>query len=157
MKHLVITSLLAISTVGCAREQTRADSAQPVASMAEVQDILAAHDAAWNAHDPERLTDVYTADGTLVTPGGTRAEGRDALLEVFSSPSPTKQTQSKTKLDAVQWIADDLVVIDATQTLTGPGAEQLGVHEAKLTAVAQFVDGEWKLVVARPFVPWKGN
>jgi uncharacterized protein (TIGR02246 family) len=114
--------------------------------------LLEAHDASWNAHDPQRIAELFVQEGTLVTPVGTRVEGREALAELFASPGPTKQTTSVTRVDAVQFLGDDLALIDAHQTLSGPGVEQLGSNEARLTAVVRRVDGQWLFVAARPFV-----
>jgi uncharacterized protein (TIGR02246 family) len=155
MKHLSIRSealLTLLCTPGCLTSHVSADSALPAANVDDFSALARAHDAAWNAHDPQMQASLFAEHGTLVTPIGTRVEGRDALLKSFSLPGPTKQTSSSMRIDAVQWLAHDLVVIDASQTLTGPGVEILGASEARLTAVVRRVGGEWLFEVARPFV-----
>ena len=129
-----------------------ADNAPASIAAPDVATVLEAHDAGWNAHDSDHLADLFVADGTLVTPTGTRVQGREALAELFASPGPTKQTTSVTKVEAVQFLADDMAIVDARQTLSGPGVEQLGSSEARLTAVLRLVDGQWRIVAARPSV-----
>lgn len=112
--------------------------------------LLEAHDEAWNAHNPDAMTALYTPEASVVTPTGKRYEGTDALHECFAAPGPTKQTTSSTRLDAVQWLGPDVALIDATQTLSGPGVEVLGVGEAHLIGVVERRDGAWKFAAARP-------
>lgn len=66
-------------------------------------DALAeAHDHAWNRHDAAAMAALFAPDATLVTPRGTRVEGREALAEVLGQPGPTKQTTSTTRFVGVQ-------------------------------------------------------
>lgn len=150
-KTLLVAAFAPFLGLACA-SAPRADAAPASVQAPDVASILEAHDAGWNAHDPEQLAGLFVADGTLVTPTGTRVEGHDALVELFASPGPTKQTTSVTRVESVQFLEDDLVILDAHQTLSGPGVERLGASEARLTAVLRLVDGEWRFVAARPSV-----
>lgn len=118
---------------------------------------MARSDDAWNAHDPDSLAGLFVADGTLVTPDGRLVEGRAALRELYASPGPTKQTTSTSELVSVKVIGDGLAVIDATQTLRGPGVELLGASEARLFAVIRESDDGWRFVAARPSVPGRAT
>lgn len=146
------TVLLAtLSAFSCATP--RSDTRSPAShSRDAIVELVEAHDTAWNAHDPAALAALFADRGTLVTPRGNRIEGRAALRDSLGEPGPTKETSSSSRLDAVQWLAEDLALIDASQTLSGPGVEVLGVAEAKLVAVVQRIDGEWRFVAARPHV-----
>jgi uncharacterized protein (TIGR02246 family) len=126
--------------------------ASPPSDPSGVQALVRDMDTAWNAHDPDRMLALFGEDATLVTPTGTRAEGRPQIAALLAQPSPTAQTRSRTRVDAVQWLRDDLVLIDAVQTLEGPGVAQVGAAEAALVAVARRTDGRWVLVSARPRV-----
>lgn len=150
-------SVFAILTVAACAGASSADLASPsTPDRAGVQAAIDAHDTAWNAHDPSALAGLFAPQGTLVTPTGNRLEGHDALQASFAQPGPTTQTQSASQIDGVQWLADDLVLVDARQTLSGPGVEMLGVSEANLVAVLRRVDGDWKFVAARPYIPARG-
>jgi uncharacterized protein (TIGR02246 family) len=140
--------LLFAILAACACEQNTPSSSNE----AGLVELIEAHDDAWNAHDPTALAALFADDGTLVTPRGDHIQGRDALEVSFAEPGPTKQTQSSARLDRVQWLADDLALIDATQTLSGPGVARIGASEAKLVAVARRIDETWRFVAARPIV-----
>ena len=155
MKLLATAVLIAICLPGCAGS-SRADTAEPAAAVdvrSAAEALATAHDSAWNAHDPDQLVALFEAEATLVTPSGTRLQGADALRESFAAPGPTKQTTSTTVVDGVQSLGNDLVLIDATQTLSGPGVEVLGTDTARVVIVARASAGSWKIVSARPFVP----
>jgi uncharacterized protein (TIGR02246 family) len=137
--------LLFAVLAACACEQ----SAAPASDEAGLLELIDAHDEAWNAHDPTALAALFEDGGTLVTPRGDHIQGRDSLQQSFAQPGPTKQTRSSSRLDRIQWIADDLVLIDATQTLSGPGVARIGAAEAKLAAVARRVDATWRFVAVR--------
>jgi uncharacterized protein (TIGR02246 family) len=160
MKQLPIALLLSFSLPACAASPSRTDTAASYAQSSEpsstplhVSALIEAHDAAWNAHDPDALAGLFVADGTLVTPTGTRVEGLQALRANFAAPSPTKQTTSSTEVLGVQPVDDDLAVIDVRQTLSGPGVETLGTDQAHAVLVVRAVDGTWKIVSARPYIP----
>lgn len=143
MKRTTTALIASLTLFACADTSSVRDNAP-------LEALLAAHQEAWNTHDVDRTMALFADDATLVTPMGTRAVGAAAIRDVMAAPSPTKQTTSVMELEAVQWLSDDLVVIDAKQTLAGPGVAVLGASEAKLVAVARRVDDSWKLVAARP-------
>lgn len=113
-----------------------------------VSRLISAHDAAWNKHDAKALASLFTGDATVVTPAGRRAVGDAAILAMFAEPGPTKKSTSSTRVVAVQKIADDLVLVDAVQSLQGMPE---GPAEATLIAVLRRgADGGWRFVSARP-------
>lgn len=144
--------LLALLGLFACSSASSADSIAPLArDTGPIVALVAAHDAAWNAHDAAALAALFAPEASLVTPRGTRAEGSTAIERIFAQPGPTHQTESRSKLEAVQWLDDDFAVVDVHQTLSGPGVEILGASEAKLVAVVGRFDGDWKLLAARPF------
>jgi len=144
---------LPVALFGCASSPRSADTALPEPDREALPAAIAAFDAGWNEHDPDALAALLTDDAVTVTPRGTRVEGRAAHHDMYAAPGPTKQTQSTSTIDGVQWLADDLVLVDAQQTLDGPGTEALGANQARAVIVLRW-DGEaWKTVAARPFVP----
>jgi uncharacterized protein (TIGR02246 family) len=151
MKRIQVLLLLCFPALGChpARDSERA----PSASAAVLEELFAAHDQAWNRHDAQAMAALFSPDGTLVTPSGTRVEGHDALVSLFSQDGPTKSTSSVTRIDAVQWLSEDLVIVDATQHVSGPGTEDASGVDAQLVAVVRQVDDAWQIAAARPYVP----
>jgi uncharacterized protein (TIGR02246 family) len=146
-KTLSVAVLGLFVVSGCAAQPDR--SAQ--SSQTGLEALIEAHDAAWNAHDPDAMTALYAESGTLVTPIGTRVVGHDALRKLFASPGPTKQTTSKTEIDAVQWLDDDVALLDARQTLSGPGVEIIGSSEAAAVLIVERRGDAWEIVAARPY------
>lgn len=143
-----------MSLVGCAATAvtpTAATTATAPRSPSELEALIAEHDRAWNAHDPDALAALFVADGSLITPAGEQVQGRPALRALFASPGPTKQTRSRCQLDGVRFLAHDLALIDVTQTLSSPSADMDG-KRARLVAVARQEGGQWRFVAARPFV-----
>ena len=120
-------------------------------STAELAELMVAHDNAWNAHDPDAMVALVTEDATVIAPQGKRVQGHEALRELYASPGPTKQTTSRTRIDSVQWLTEDIALVDATQSLSGPGVAMMGVSEAHVVAVAKRVDGQWRFSAVRPF------
>ena len=116
----------------------------------DVTKLLADQDAAWSKHDAAAFAALFTDDATCVSPMGTRATGKTELVALFSQPGPTKKTSSSTVLLAVQALSADLFLVDARQTLSGPGVAELGGNTANLTAVVKRVDGKMRFVAARP-------
>lgn len=149
----ILATALVLTLSACANDaQSTTDApAGAAARQGEIEQLLADHQVAWNAHDADGLAAQFADDGTLVTPTGNRVAGRDAIRQVMASPGPTKQTQSRVELDGVQWLGEGLAVVDATQTLTGPGVDQLGTDRAKLVAVVRRDADGWQFVAARPF------
>ncbi len=146
MKNLFIALALILAPSACS-------SSTPKARTIDLAALAEAHDAAWNRHDPEAMAALFAEDGTLVTPRGTRAEGQQELLTLLSQPGPTRETTSTTRFGDVQWLADDLVLLDGVQTLDGPGVEQMGgASEAHVVAIARHVGDDWRLVAARPYM-----
>lgn len=144
---------IALLFTACATSPRQADTASPEPDRAGLQTVVDDLDAAWNAHDPDQHMALIADDAVTVTPMGTRVEGRAAHEKMYASPGPTKQTQSKTTIQGTQWIADDVVLLDLQQTLTGPGVEQIGTDTADVVVVVRWDGTSWKVVAARPFVP----
>jgi uncharacterized protein (TIGR02246 family) len=96
------------------------------------------------------MLSLMAPDATLVVPSsGRRYVGHAELSKVLGVPGPTRQTQTEMKLVAVQWLGDDLALLDVDQTLTGPGTRKVG-HHARVVVVARRVGGRWLAAAVRP-------
>jgi len=138
--------------MACAGSVRNADTPVPQPDRQGLQAAVDAFDAGWNAHDPAVLTAMMTDDAVTVTPFGNRVEGQQAHRQLYASDGPTKQTQSKTTIGGIQWLADDLVLLDLHQKLEGPGVEQLPSDTASAVLVLRWDGGDWKSSAARPYV-----
>lgn len=139
------------SSAGSA-DDPRAERRSQAEVRSEIESLGQSIEDAWNAHDAEAHAALFLPEATLVTPMGSRVSGRGDILAMFSSPGPTKQTSTEIEIEAIEILGPDLVFFDAVQTLSGPGTEAVGT-QARLAAVARRVDGEWRLLAARPCVP----
>ena len=145
----IVVSISVVAALGCGAPAPSPATRRSAQTARELGRLPRQHALAWNAHRPDAFAALFTPDATLVTPSGTRAEGRSALLEVFARPSPTSESSSTTRIEAHQWLADDLLLIDAVQTVEGPGDER---GEARLVAVVRREGDGWRFVAARPYV-----
>jgi uncharacterized protein (TIGR02246 family) len=107
-------------------------------------------DAAWNEHNAEKQVALFAQGGVLVTPTGTRAEGRAELLKVSGGKGPTGQTTSLSHIDGIQDLGQGLVVVDLTQTLEGPGTQVVGT-KAQAVAVLREEGDAYKALSVRVF------
>ncbi len=150
------SSLLALALVPAALAacagSPHADTAAPQPDGDALATAIEAFDAGWNEHDAATLTGLMADDAVTLTPRGVRVAGPTEHRSMYESDGPTKQTQSKTSIQGVQWLADDLVLLDLQQTLQGPGVEQLGSDSARAVTVLRWDGTTWKIVAARPFV-----
>lgn len=147
------TTLLAVSlALGCAGSPDVAPPAVPAAIVpADLDSLAVAHDAAWNAHDPDALAALFVDQAVVVTPVGRRVEGRAAVRELFAEPGPTKQTTSSSRVDSVRAIDGEHAFVTMTHTLSGPGVEQIPSPQARLVGLARRSDRSWQLVEAHVF------
>jgi uncharacterized protein (TIGR02246 family) len=155
MKSTQSTPLGALITaafigIGCASAPRPAGPAAPI-QPAAFDPLFAEFDSAWNAHDAARLAELFVVDGNCVTPGGRRAVGRAALTEMFAAPGPTKSTTSISHADSARPVGPDLAFVTGSQTLSGPGVEQIGSSRGGMVGLAREIDHKWRFVEVHAF------
>jgi uncharacterized protein (TIGR02246 family) len=154
MKSTDSTALAIIAAafmgIGCASAPRPAAPAAPI-QPAALDSLFAEFDSAWNAHDAARLAELFVVDGNCVTPRGRRAVGRAALTEMFAAPGPTKATTSSSHADSARPVGPDLAFVSGSQTLSGPGVEQLGSSRGGMVGLARQVDHKWRFVEVHAF------
>jgi len=123
---------------------------------ADLQRVFDAHAGAWNAADAEQMAGAYAADGRLLDPFGGVADGVDAVTARFAEIHATvmRGTTTECTVETVRPLADQLAVVDGTQTvdgITAPDGTRLPELSLHFTAVLRHDGDEWRIVECRPY------
>ena len=120
----------------------------PQNSVSAFHDKLA---AAWSANDGATFAGFFTEDGSLINPFGERADGRQALIAMYTEyfGGMLKGTTASISLTHTRPVGPDHVLADAEQTIhAADGNVLLALHVVNLLRR----DGdEWRLVDSRPY------
>lgn len=134
--------------------------AQPLPDQAKAKVVedsrkLAADFAkAWNAHDAKAMAQLFTRDGTLLTPMGQSAVGREDVQKLFTEMhgDAMKSSNLTVNVDSVRALRHDLVIMDTSNTLTGaapmPG-QRPAPEKSHAVLITQRQEGKWKVHAMR--------
>lgn len=102
---------------------------------------------AWNRGDPEAVAAQFAADGRLFTPFGDEHDGLDEVRQAYRYYFSTLLAGSQTRivLGQVRHLGGDLVIVDATQSISGP------IGDLHLTAIVRQSGDTAQLVEVRPY------
>jgi uncharacterized protein (TIGR02246 family) len=103
--------------------------------------------AAWNAADAVGLAAHYAPTGRLINPFGHVTDGREAIAAGFIGlfRGVLAGTSTTIEINSVRELAPGLVVVDGTQTLTGP------IPPPHVNAVVGQQDGTAEILECRPY------
>jgi len=116
-----------------------------------------AYDSAWNAADVTSLVAALTPDVVVVNPMGKRAQGQAEVGRVLGEflRGPGKGSRHKSVVLGIEFIGDDVAVVDGEATLEGT----TGISDASATPfVHRFTDvvvkrgGMWKVAHVRAYI-----
>lgn len=101
----------------------------------------------WNRGDADAVAATYAPDGRIITPFGDEHDGQLALRDSYASYFATllAGTQTSVRDLQVRPLDGDLVVVDATQSISG-------LPDMHVTAVVRRTGERAEIVEARPFV-----
>jgi len=120
--------------------------------MTRPEDLPAAFEVAWNAHDMEALGGLFEADATFVNRFATFRRGLEEIVELHRTIHETVYRGSvmANDLHAVDLIAPGVAVVHFWSHLTTSQAHPAGVHavETLLMAVLVERDGAWRIKAA---------
>jgi len=145
------------TTQGQAQTQAQAHKVEPLPDQAkakvisDTRKLAADFEKAWNDHDAKALSQLFTREGAIATAMGQSAVGREEVQKLFTEmhAGHMKDTQLSVKIDSVRELRPDMVIIDATNTLTSGTATQgraAGApEEAYSVLIAQRERGKWLL------------
>jgi uncharacterized protein (TIGR02246 family) len=109
-------------------------------------DIHAAVEQAFNAGDLDGLVGLYEKDARMVTPGGSVAEGVDAIREQWTgflamNGRMTLRTRFAVEMDDIALLRNDWSFASNDAQLASSAAE----------VVRRQSDGAWRYVIDHPF------
>ncbi len=116
-----------------------------------------AYDSAWNAGAVTSLVEALTPDVVVVNPMGKRAQGQAEVGRMLAEfvRGPGKGARHKSVVLGVEFIGDDVAVVDGEATIEGT----TGVSDASAAPfVHRFTDvvvkrgGVWKIAHVRAYV-----
>ncbi|MEO8381424.1 MAG: nuclear transport factor 2 family protein [Acidobacteriota bacterium] len=121
--------------------------------MTAIESLVARFCEAWNRHDVEELSLLWSEDGELVHPWGDRAVGRYAIRELLGREHASSMAGSTIRLTAEPArIGDGHVVADLHGVLDGVLAPNGRSYSLPHTISAMFVDdsGHWRIRAMAP-------
>ncbi len=122
----------------------------------EIQARIDEFTAAWNRHDTEQMSALWTEDGDLINPFGRKAEGRDEVRRLFADEHAgvMKQSKHEMKVASVRMVGE-VALVDMDSTVTGMRNPESGADlpplKLHIFAVMTKQDGKWMILSARPY------
>jgi uncharacterized protein (TIGR02246 family) len=124
---------------------------------AKVLAVWAEIDAAWNARDVERFSELYTEDSSFLFVDRRQGlEGRDAIHANFAAqfPRTPPELSHRTTISDTRTITDGVMtadgVVEILQTLPGSDQPEL-IRTFAIFALMRQVDGEWRIDALRVY------
>lgn len=108
---------------------------------------------AWNRHDVDALASLWTADGELNHPWGTRSVGRDAVHDALRSEHAGSMAGSRLDIRAIDARGDEHTLIaDLDGILTAVRAPNGRTYDLDHRMTAMFVrtGQEWQIRTMSP-------
>jgi uncharacterized protein (TIGR02246 family) len=114
--------------------------------------------AAWNAHDPKKMANMFAIDGDTMEPDGVVAKGRPEVEKHFATEhgGAFKNTELKLTVDSVWFINADTALVDGTYVVLGAvdaNGQPLPPRKGLLTSVLIREDGTWNVAASRSMIP----
>lgn len=118
----------------------------------EVRAVEARYDRAWSDGDLDGILALLTQDAVLVNPFGDVARGRDAIRAELSRffARGAKGTAHASSISRVEFVRDDVAVVDGTATITTTSDGSLALGHG-FTDVLVKGDGGWLLSQVRAY------
>lgn len=139
--------LLALSSPAATRAQSGGEGA-------EVRELAAGWERAWNAHDMKALAALVAEDVDLITVSGTRLRSRKEFEEDHAKSHRTVLRESVLTMNdpEVRFVRPDVAVAHVGWGITGvkgPGGEALRPQRGILTWVLERREGAWVIIASQ--------
>lgn len=116
---------------------------------------------AWNRHDPQAMSHVYSEDADLINPGGRIAKSRSEIEALFRDEhtGPLKDSRFSMATQGVRFLTADTAI--GTYTFEASGAIDPAGNTTTLrgyvTNLYRKHGDTWQVVVCRAMVPMPGR
>lgn len=158
MKRLALMTALFLTLVPLAGANAHAghdhDKSRPQ-DRAAIRKLVRGFSNAWGRHDASAMANAWTTDGDVINPAGSQARGRDEIRELLASEhgGDFRGTNLSVAIDSIQFIANDLAFVDATNVLKGLKIDKKKHPDFKhhFSFVAKHTAAGWKFLIARPY------
>lgn len=119
---------------------------------AEVGALLDHLADAWQTNAGAAVASFFVEDGSLVNPFGERADGREAVAEMYTKyfEGLLRGTTTTFGTPVVRSMGGEYAFVDVVQTILGPDDQVALV--VNLSAVLRRNGDQWRFVDARPYV-----
>jgi uncharacterized protein (TIGR02246 family) len=130
--------------------------ADDAATRAAIESLNRAWVAAWNAHDPAKMADVWS-EAELINPFGKKAQGRAELEKLFETEHHGAMRASTFTIESssVRQISRDVAVQDLDIVITGmlgPNGKALPAFHPHAFEVLVRKGGHWRVEYVRAYV-----
>ena len=122
------------------------------AAIASIKEAFVRREQAWNKQDLEGLLIGIADDISYESSAGERIAGKKDLKEKYLTlfAGPLKNSKTRYTIEQVQFIQDDIALVDTTWTLeTNDGNARTG---SSTILMRNFLEKDWKIVSLRPRV-----
>ena len=125
------------------------------AARTEIEKLNHAWVAAWNAHDPGKMADVWS-EAELVNPFGMKAHGRAELEKLFAAEQHGVMKDSTFAIvaNSIRQISRDVAVQDMDIAITGmvgPDGKALPAFRPRAFEVLVKKGGHWRVEYVRAY------
>lgn len=111
-----------------------------------LQRLVGAMEAAWNAGDSEAFAAAFASDADFVNVYGMHGRGRPAIAagHHFIFTTIYKDSKVEYRLASARELAPGVAIVHVSATLNVPAGIMAGRHEAIWSGVATLLDDGWK-------------
>ncbi|WIG97779.1 SgcJ/EcaC family oxidoreductase [Myxococcus sp. SDU36] len=125
---------------------------------ADILQLVSEQTEAWNRQDAVAWSKDFAQDASFINIVGTVFEGRDEIQQRHAGifASIFKGSQSQVTVRKVQFIREDLAIVDATHAVTGhpglpPGVQDTepGLLRTQMRYVMKHANGQWQILAGQ--------
>jgi uncharacterized protein (TIGR02246 family) len=134
-------------------QQNSTESAH-VADEAAIRLLIHQRETAWNGGDVEAYRRLLTADADTLSGTGRTADGRDAILALYTEQrtGAYKGATTATPVESIRFLRSDVAVVNTRSRVTGlrgPDGVALPVREGRQTLIVTKDQGRWQIAAFR--------
>lgn len=151
MKRFIWVTAAVMAFAGTASAKGEKPKEASAKERQQIQKIADDYEKAFNKQDVQQMTQLFTADATLITPMG-QSEGREEIQQNLQrdAQGAMKQAQVDVQTNTVTMLSPTMALVDGTNNITGAQDPQLN-GSAKFVAVATKQGNQWKVQALRAF------